>query len=601
MSLPTDVDPLLGTVVAGRYAISRCIGRGGMGAVYLARQAALGRDVALKVIRADLVHDPEVALRFEREARAIARLSDPHIVVVYDFGQSDNTLFLAMELLAGTSLATLLRTTGRLPLRAALRITRDICVALEVAHGSGVIHRDLKPDNIMLVKADGRDDYAKVLDFGIAKMVGGADGIVTSSRVVLGTPGYVAPEVIMAGMIDDPRIDLHAVGVMLFEMLSGQMPFVAPTPSAVLVAQAAFDAPLVSSLVPGLPQPVVELVRRLTARRPGDRPADARTVIAAIDELAGLTDIPDIPDIPAASISSLALGPAQASSSTAVLGSISSSGTSVFEGPFDGVAGVVGAPIPSSTLVPPTTSTATLTAAAVPPATAGRVRLGLVAAMLGLVAMVGVAVLLRSTSTPPVVVATTTTAPSLGAAPTPPSAPPPPPPTMGGAPDADAPEASVSAVAAAVVPSRPPPALTRPKPSPAPPSTTEAATETPPPPSLTSALVKQGIVQSLGKASACTNTNIKLAPSGPGLFIDHCPSYQTLEGSRQVSLTLAPDGSVLSARFADAATNDNRLGACVLQSLLAWKLLPFAAAEPVEITQRVTFEPCVPINGKCVF
>jgi hypothetical protein len=118
---------------------------------------------------------------------------------------------------------------------------------------------------------------------------------------------------------------------------------------------------------------------------------------------------------------------------------------------------------------------------------------------------------------------------------------------------------------------------------------------------LTSALVKQGIVQSLGKASACTNTNIKLAPSGPGLFIDHCPSYQTLEGSRQVSLTLAPDGSVLSARFADAATNDNRLGACVLQSLLAWKLLPFAAAEPVEITQRVTFEPCVPINGTCVF
>ena len=108
-------------------------------------------------------------------------------------------------------------------------------------------------------------------------------------------------------------------------------------------------------------------------------------------------------------------------------------------------------------------------------------------------------------------------------------------------------------------------------------------------------------MQSLGKASACTNTNIKLAPSGPGLFIDHCPSYQTLEGSRQVSLTLAPDGSVLSARFDDAATNGNRLGACVLQSLLAWKLLPFASAEPVEITQRVTFEPCVPINGKCVF
>jgi hypothetical protein len=121
------------------------------------------------------------------------------------------------------------------------------------------------------------------------------------------------------------------------------------------------------------------------------------------------------------------------------------------------------------------------------------------------------------------------------------------------------------------------------------------------PPALTSALVKQAIVQSVGKASACTNTNIKLAQSGPGLFIDHCPSYKTLDGARQVSLTVAPDGSVLAARFTDAATNDNRLGACVLKSLLAWKLLPFAGDAPVEITQRVTFEPCVPINGKCVF
>jgi len=121
------------------------------------------------------------------------------------------------------------------------------------------------------------------------------------------------------------------------------------------------------------------------------------------------------------------------------------------------------------------------------------------------------------------------------------------------------------------------------------------------PPALTSALVKQAITQSVGKASACTNTNIKLAQSGPGLFIDHCPSYKTLDGARQVSLTVAPDGSVLAARFTDAATNDHRLGACVLKSLLAWKLLPFAGNEPVEITQRVTFEPCVPINGKCVF
>ena len=133
MATSADSDPLLGQVIAERYAVTRRIGRGGMGAVYAARQQPLGRDVALKVIRADLAHDPEVVGRFEREARAIARLSDPHIVVVYDFGHSGGTLYLAMELLTGVSLGERLRTGGPMPLPSALRIARDICVALDAA------------------------------------------------------------------------------------------------------------------------------------------------------------------------------------------------------------------------------------------------------------------------------------------------------------------------------------------------------------------------------------------------------------------------------------------------------------------------------------
>lgn len=266
-----------------------------MGAVYRARQHTLGRDVALKVIRADLAHDPDVVRRFEREARAIARLADPHIVVVHDFGVSDGVLFLALELLNGVALGTRLRDAGVLPVRSALQIARDVLVGLDVAHAAGVVHRDLKPDNIMLVRADGRDDYARILDFGIARIVGGPDGTMTSSQVVLGTPGYVAPEVIMGGMSDDPRTDLYAVGIMLFEMLAGRAPFVATTPSAILVAQASEDAPSLSSVVSHVPDGVTELVRRLTARRAEERPASARDTIALIDRLlATVTDNVDV-------------------------------------------------------------------------------------------------------------------------------------------------------------------------------------------------------------------------------------------------------------------------------------------------------------------
>ncbi len=238
-----ELDPTLGRVVGGRYEVTSRIGRGGMGAVYVARQQLLDRDVALKLIRVDLAYDPEVVARFEREARAVARLQHPHIVVVHDFGADDGVLFLAMERLVGVVLGEELRRAGRLQLASALRITRDIASALACAHAAGVVHRDLKPDNIMLVVTDDREDHAKVLDFGIAKIAGGSDPAVTTSRMVLGTPGFVAPEVILHGMSDDPRTDLYALGMLLFQMLAGRAPFVATSAGGILIAQAAEDPP----------------------------------------------------------------------------------------------------------------------------------------------------------------------------------------------------------------------------------------------------------------------------------------------------------------------------------------------------------------------
>jgi serine/threonine protein kinase len=600
-TVPADSDPFLGLVIAERYAIQRRIGRGGMGAVYLARQHPLGRDVALKLIRADLVGDAEVVARFEREARAIARLSDPHIVVVYDFGQSNGSLYLAMELLNGVPLGEQLRQRGTLSLVDALQITRDICVALEIAHGNGVIHRDLKPDNIMLVTADGRSTFAKVLDFGIAKIAGGVDGAQTAARVVLGTPGYVAPDVIMGGMGEDPRADLYAVGVMLFEMLAGSAPFSATSPSALLVAQASSEAPLLSSRV-AVPSAVSDLVARLTARRPELRPSSAREVIDTIDrlDLTGAT-APLRGGLPTPS-------PPGASGSTL---------------PLAALAGGVGAPSLSvSSSVP--TITATTTGQALGPATPTtlhgvhapsaqpRAPWALIAAAIAgvcVVAGLGIALLRSPAPQTPVAAAAPVSVPApsptpVAAVSAPAVAPAAPAAVPIAAPPT--PEAVVTAPAPAPAPAAPA-ATTPTKPKPKPVVVAAKVEEPPPPPpppslpALTSSLVKQGIVGSVGKASACTNTNIKLAPSGPGLLIDHCPSYRTIDGSKQVALMVTPAGDVVSARFTDPAVNAHRLGACVLESLKKWKFPPFLGDAPVEISQRVTFEACVPINGVCVF
>ena len=222
----TVIDPLIGAVVGERYRIVSRIGVGGMGAVYRAEHTMMRRDLAIKVLLSELGGREEFARRFEREAESASRLAHPNIITVTDFGRTpDGALFLAMEFLAGDSLTSLID-QGPLPRERALAIVRQILRALDHAHAAGVVHRDLKPDNIMLVERDGQRDVVKILDFGIAKVTEPASGqeVLTQAGVIFGTPEYLSPEQAVGEGVD-ARADLYAAGVILYEMLAGRRPF----------------------------------------------------------------------------------------------------------------------------------------------------------------------------------------------------------------------------------------------------------------------------------------------------------------------------------------------------------------------------------------
>lgn len=279
-------DGHLGRTIAGRYRVEAVLGHGGMGDVFVARQTPLMRKVALKLIRTEYAKDPRLAARFEREARALAHLSDPHVVTLLDFGVTDEgELFMAMELLEGETLRTRLHRMGALETRAALGIAQQVCRGLAAAHRAGVVHRDLKPENIMLTRVasgEGSADFVKVLDLGVARVpTGAAHQTLTEQGKLVGTPGYMAPEMLLYGNLEEPRSDLYALGVMLFEMLTGEAPFSAATPIA-LVMKHAHEAPRHLDTV--WPE-VDQLVQLLLRKEPGERPADALAVERRIAEL----------------------------------------------------------------------------------------------------------------------------------------------------------------------------------------------------------------------------------------------------------------------------------------------------------------------------
>ncbi|MGE0788297.1 MAG: protein kinase [Sandaracinaceae bacterium] len=258
-----------GTVLAGRYEILGLLGIGGMGAVYRAHDRELDEDVALKMLRRGWLEEPGALERFRREVKIARRVTHHNVARTYDIGQAGTDRFLTMELIDGPSLARRLDDQGAQTLTETIRIASAICEALEAAHAAGVVHRDLKPDNVLLT-----DDRVVVTDFGIA-IFGRGDG--TSTQGIVGTPAYMAPEQVL-GKTADARADLYALGLVMYELLTGERAFVGETPLGIASARLVQPVPDPSSVVKGLPPRISELVRALLARDPADRPASATEV-----------------------------------------------------------------------------------------------------------------------------------------------------------------------------------------------------------------------------------------------------------------------------------------------------------------------------------
>jgi serine/threonine-protein kinase len=264
---------LLGRVLDGRYRISARIARGGMATVYEATDQRLDRTVAVKVMHPGLGDDDEFAHRFVSEARSAARLSHPNVVAVYDQGNDDGTVFLAMELVSGHTLRDTIGKEAPMSPARALALLEPVVSALAAAHRAGLVHRDVKPENV-LIADDGR---VKVADFGLAKAVSGQTKH-TATGVLIGTVSYIAPELVVEGR-SDARADVYAVGVILYELLTGTKPHQGETPIQVAYKHVHEDVPAPSRTVEGVPDYVDALVARATARDVEQRPADAGVLL----------------------------------------------------------------------------------------------------------------------------------------------------------------------------------------------------------------------------------------------------------------------------------------------------------------------------------
>jgi len=270
-------------VIANRFRIECEIGRGGMGTVYLATHLGLERPVAIKVLKAEFAADPEVAERFMREARTMARLRHTRAAMIFDAGSlPDGRPFIVMEHVEGSTLADVLAREGRLPPERAVRIACEICDVLAEAHALGIVHRDLKPSNIML-----NERGVSVLDFGIAKVLTASADVTkthatTESGLIIGTPRYMSPEQCL-GQTVGPASDLYSVGVLVYEMLSGQPPFTDGLQSAVLVRQATAAPPPLVARCPEAPRRLAVATHTLLAKNPNDRPKSAREARALLE------------------------------------------------------------------------------------------------------------------------------------------------------------------------------------------------------------------------------------------------------------------------------------------------------------------------------
>ncbi len=281
----------VGTEIGGRYKLERILGEGGFSAVFLAEHTLTGRKVALKILHAHLVQDEQIAQRFLLEAQSMARLKHPGITQVLDAGREpDGTVFLALELLEGETLESMLSRVGRLPRQEATRIALDVLAALTVAHTAGIVHRDIKPANIYLSHEPDGSQHAKVLDFGIAHVAPKGGDKLTSRGVILGTPEYMSPEQ-GRGMKIGPEADLWSLGIVMYEMFTGVVPWTHESSTVVLMTVASGELPDIREFAPDLPEPYIAIIENALRKDPQTRfPSAAemrQALVGAVREVEG--------------------------------------------------------------------------------------------------------------------------------------------------------------------------------------------------------------------------------------------------------------------------------------------------------------------------
>jgi len=280
---------LVGSVIAGRFRVVEQLGEGSMGEVYVAEHTVLNRKLAIKVLKTEVETEPRLVERFRREARAASRLDHPNIVYIADFGQTeDGRLYLAMEYTPGRDLYEEMERflPGHMPLDRALKLVIQIAQALESAHNAGVVHRDLKPENMLLIEDRAGGERVKILDFGMAKILGDSEDYqLTRQGEVFGSPAYMSPEQITSGP-PDPRMDLYSLGVLTFEICTGRLPFLHQNITRMLIAHQQELPPSPSSVLPEgeppLPPELEALILRCMEKDPARRPASATEVLAGL-------------------------------------------------------------------------------------------------------------------------------------------------------------------------------------------------------------------------------------------------------------------------------------------------------------------------------
>src|SRR6476661_8251220 len=292
VALEKDPDSLVGTTLAGKYRIDARLNEGGMGTVYRGCHVLMDKTVAIKVLRPSLAADEKIVARFSREARAASRISHPNALSVTDFGEDESGhVFLVMEFLSGKTLKQVIRDDGPLPLARVVDITRQVGDALNAAHQQGVVHRDLKSDNIMLLDTMS-GDHAKVLDFGIAKINepdGTVDTSLTAPNLVIGTPQYMSPEQCSQDSEIDARSDIYSFGVILYEMLVGHVPFGGDSATIVMMKHLQDPVPSVLEERTDLPPAVGRVVARAMAKLPDNRYQTIHELLEDLTIAAGMS------------------------------------------------------------------------------------------------------------------------------------------------------------------------------------------------------------------------------------------------------------------------------------------------------------------------